>query len=168
LRGTAGLSGLITSRLSVLALIGGAGDFGLGRGASPLGQAEVAYLGSDLTARGGYLLTMNPVPVYGTFSQHRGYAEVRGSFFGRLTARLFGAFDYLDFPVINDAVMGMTRLADRNDFFVTVQAEVGVQIISILAVGVSYYLSWRIPGDGAPVGNQYVRHEPALTVTLSY
>jgi len=165
LRGTAGLSGLITSRLSVLALIGGAGDFGLSRAASPLAQAEVAYLGSELTARGGYLLTMNPVPLYGTFSQHRGYAEFRASFFGRLSTRLFGALDYIDFPVIRDPVAG---LVDRNDFFVTVQAEVGVQIISILGVGVSYNLGWRIPGTGAPTGNQYVRHEPALTVTLSY
>ncbi|MBL8949510.1 MAG: hypothetical protein JNK82_01945 [Myxococcaceae bacterium] len=168
LRGTAGLSGLITSRLSVLALIGGAGDFGLGRGASPLAQAEVAYLGSDLTLRGGYLLAMNPVPVYGTVGQHRGYAEFRATFFGRLTARLFGAFDYIDFPVINDTVMGTTRLVDRNDYFVTVQSEIAVQIISILSVSVSYNLSWRIPGNGAPVGNQYVRHEPALNVMLSY
>ncbi len=168
LRGTAGLSGLITSRLSVLALIGGAGDFGLGRGVSPLAQAEVAYLGSEITVRGGYLLTMNAVPVYGTFGQHRGYADFRATFFGRLTTRLFGAFDYIDFPAINDTVGGTTMLVDRNDFFVTVQAEVTVQIISILSAGVSYNLGWRIPGTGAPVGNQYVRHEPALTVTLSY
>jgi hypothetical protein len=155
LRGTAGLSGLITSRVSTLLLIGGAGDFVTGN-ATVIGQAEVAYLGSFLTARGGFLRTMIPMPVFGVSTDNRVYAELRTTLLGRLTLSGLGGFDYVNYS-----------LATRADIIVSAQVQALVQIVSFFGAGLSYNLSFR-SSNVAFAGINYVRHLPMLTLTLSY
>lgn len=156
LRGTVGLSGLITSRISALALVGGGYDFGGTRNGTFLAQAEVAYLGQDITARGGYLRTLNPVPVFGVFGQDRAYAELRATLFGRLGLRAFGSYDHIQYSQTT-----------RRDHLVTAIAEVGYQFVSIFSASLMYTLSYRTSTiDQSAI--EYIRHEPALVLTLTY
>ncbi|MBK7863186.1 MAG: hypothetical protein IPJ65_32165 [Archangiaceae bacterium] len=157
LRITGGLSGLITSHISTLLVVGGGGDWGGSHAATFIAQAEVAYLGQEITARGGYIRTLNPVPVFGIYGQDRGYAEIKSTLFGRVGLRGFGSFDYLSFY----------NSSARNDYIITAAAEVSVQIISILSVAATYNLSYRETNSGMQ-GAKYIRHEPFLTLTLSY
>jgi hypothetical protein len=157
LRVMGGLSGLITSRISVLLMGGAGGDWGGSNAISPLAQAELAYLGSEFTVRGGYLRTLNPVPVFGTFAQDRGYLEARATLIGRLTLRGFGSFDYLTYYAGSA----------RRDYIVSAIAEITYQIVSFLSASVSYTLSYRGSNDGF-VGINYIRHEPALLLTAQY
>jgi hypothetical protein len=155
LRGTAGLSGLITSRISTLLLIGGGGDFATG-GATVIGQAEVAYLGSFLTARGGFLRTMTPMPIFGVSTDNRVYAELRTTLLGRLTLSAIGGFDYINYAQ-----------ATRADIIVSAQAQAIVQIVSFFSAGLSYNLSFR-SSNVAFAGVNYLRQLPMLNLTLSY
>lgn len=172
LRGSVGMSGLITSRISALATIGGGYDFGnnLRRG-TVIAQAEVAYLGQDFTVRGGYMRTLNPVPLYGLFEQDRGYLEARATFFGRLTLRGFGSYDFIQFPRYRDPVTMMD--VDRRDHLIMAQAEISYQFVSFFSASLTYWLSWRQPSSAvANVSGRsavdYTRHEPALTLNLTY
>ena len=156
LRGTVGASGLITSRISALALVGGGYDFGGSRNGTFLAQAEVAYLGQDVTARLGYLRTLNPVPVFGVFGQDRAYAEVRATLFGRLGLRGFGSYDHIQYSQ-----------SSRRDHIVTAIAEISYQFVSIFSASLMYTLSYRSSSiDQSAI--EYIRHEPALTLTLTY
>jgi hypothetical protein len=155
LRGTAGLSGLITSRISTLLLIGGGGDFVTGD-ATVIGQAEIAYLGSFLTARGGFLRTMSPMPVFGISTDNRVYAELRSTLLGRLTLSGLGGFDYINYAKTS-----------RADVIVSAQIQAIVQIVSFFSAGLSYNLSFRSSTE-AFAGVNYIRHLPMLTLTLSY
>lgn len=157
LKVTGGLTGLITSRISTLLLIGGAGDWGGSNAKTFIAQAEVAYLGSDFTVRGGYLRTLNPVPVFGTYGQDRGYLEGKAVFIGRLSARAFGSFDYLTFY----------DNAQRSDYIIGAAAEIGYQFVSFFSAAISYNLSVRGTSSNF-TGLNYIRHEPALTLTLAY
>jgi hypothetical protein len=157
LKVTGGMSGLITSHISTLLLVGGGGDWGGSNAATFIAQAEVAYLGSQITARGGYIRGLNPVPVYGIFGQDRGYVEVKSTLFGRLGLRGFGSFDYLSYYASSG----------RADYIVSAIAEVSYQFVSFFAAGLSYTLSYRESTSGQQ-GVKYIRHEPYLTLTLSY
>lgn len=157
LRVMGGLSGLITSRISTLLMVGGGGDFGGSNAKTFLAQAEVAYLGQDITARGGYLRMLNPVPVFGTFGQDRGYVDVKATLIGRLTLRGSGSFDYLTYYA------GSTR----RDYIVTAGAEVAFQFVSFFSAALTYTLSYRGSNEGF-AGINYIRHEPALMLTLQY
>ena len=157
LRVMGGLSGLITSRISALLMVGGGGDWGGSNAKTFLAQAEVAYLGTDITARGGYLRNLNPVPVFGTFGQDRGYAEVKATLLGRLTLRAFGSFDYLTYYA------GSTR----TDYIVTAIAEVTYQFVSFFSASLNYTLSYRGSNTNF-AGINYLRHEPALLLTVQY
>jgi hypothetical protein len=157
LKVTGGLSGLITSHISTLLVVGGGGDWGGSHAATFIAQAEVAYLGNDLTARGGYIRTLNPVPIYGVFGQDRGYVEVKSTLFGRLTLRGFGAFDYISFY----------DSAARNDYIISATAEIAYQFVSFFSAALTYNLAYRGSSTGMQ-GVNYIRHEPALLLTLSY
>jgi hypothetical protein len=159
-RGTAGLSGLITSRISALLLVGGAGDFGGTGDHDFIGQAEIAYLGSIITARGGFLRTLNPVPVFGTSTDNRAYLEFRSTFLGRVHLALIGGLDYLNYA-------NVTPPPQRYDIILSGQAQVQVQIVSFFSAGLQYQVSYRY-SNVAFAGINYVRHLPMLILTLSY
>lgn len=155
LRGQVGLAGLISSKISVVALVGWGYDFA-GSGANTLiAQAEVSLLLVDLfNLKFGYARTLNPVPVNGTFQDDRGYAEIRGGvsrFFYSVTA----AFDYLTY-------FGTTP---RNDTLFTVGAGPGVKILPWLSVAASYNLYLRNSSLGFA---DYTRHVAMLTVQAYY
>jgi hypothetical protein len=157
LRGSLGLAGLITSRISTLLTIGGGGDLGGSGAATFIAQAEVAYLGSEVTARAGYLRTLNPVPIFGVYGQDRGYLEAKATLLGRLTLRAFGALDYITYY----------SASGRNDILATAVAEVAFRFVSFFSASASYTLTWRNSVIAAP-GSGYARHEPYLNLILSY
>lgn len=157
LRVQGGLSGLITSRISTLVLVGGAGDFAASSAKTFICQAEVAYLGAEFTVRGGYLRTLNPIPILGAAGDDRGYVELRSLFFGRLGIRVGGAFDYLTYYAG----------PPRGDYVISANAAINYQFVSIFSAGISYTFSMRGSSLTAQ-GLNYQRHEPMLTLTLSY
>jgi hypothetical protein len=123
-----------------------------------LAQAEIAYLSSDFTARAGYVRGLTPVPVYGVFSQDRGYGEVKATFFGRLTTRGFGSFDYIAYQA---------AVPVRFDKIVVGGAEVTYQFVSFFSASAQYNLSWRESNTEA-AGVNFLRQEPSILLTLSY
>jgi hypothetical protein len=157
LKGQLGLAGLISSKVSVLALVGWGYDFA-GSGANTvIGQAEVSLLLAELfNLKFGYVRTLNPVPVNGTFQDDRGYAEIRGGV-SRFYYVVNGAFDYLTY-------FGATA-ARRNDYLVTVGVGPGVKILPWLTVAATYNLYLRNSSLGFA---DYTRHVAMLTVQAYY
>ncbi len=155
LKGQLGLAGLISTKVSVLGLIGWAYDFD-GSGLNTIiGQAEVSVLLSDLfNLKIGYARTPNPAPFSGTFLDDRGYAEIKSTI-SRFFITFTGAFDYLSF-------MGMDG---HHDNIVSVGVNPGVKILPWFIVGASYNLYLRDSGIAA---NTYTRHVAMLSITANY
>ncbi len=156
LRVQGGLTGLITPHISTTLLIGGAGDFGASSAKTVIGQAEVAYLGSSFTIRGGYLRALNPIPIFGTSADNRVYLEGRTLIYGRLSASLLGSFDYVTYS-----------LSQRGDLLFSLQPSLGYQVTSFFSIGASCILSERASNSSFQ-GINYFRYQPMLTLTLSY
>src|SRR5262249_15957383 len=94
----AGLAGLLTTRLSVVAKAGWGKDFGPGDGAACLAHAEGTYfLSETANMRGGYVRTLDPIPLYGSMRNDRVFLEARALFGGIFTLRLYAAYDWLFF-----------------------------------------------------------------------
>ena len=162
LRVQGGLAGLITSHIQVLLLVGGGGDWVTG-GKTVIGQAEVGYLGNPITVRAGYIRTMQPVPVLGVYGDDRGYAEMTAGFLSqRLKLRLFGSVDYLSYYSADN----------RNDLVGSGEASIGYSIFSWWSVALGYTIQGRQTLSSSSttgvITQDYIRHEPRLTLTFSY
>jgi hypothetical protein len=150
-----GLSGLVTSHISTLLLIGGAGDFGGSGLHTVIGQGEVSYLGQIFTIRGGFVRQLLAMPIFGADIDNRAYLE------GRVTANRFsfsvlGGFDYITYA-----------LSTRGDELVSVLANAAYQIASFFSIGISYQL-WVRLSSNTSLGLNYVRNLPTLNLTVSY
>ena len=104
LNATAGLQGLVTSRIAVVLRVGYGYDF-LGTNASTvIGSAEISYLPTDLTTlKAGFTRVYQPVPVFGTYLDDRPYVEARTLLGGRLALHAYVAYDLLDFSNVKGA-----------------------------------------------------------------
>jgi hypothetical protein len=159
----AGLSGLISARVTVTLLAGVAKDFANSALLTPIGQAEVSYIPTDLSSVAvGYSRTANPVPLYGTYVDDRGYLQGHVGFMGgRLSLMAQVALDAYTFSKTS-----ATSTA-RSDLSVTGTLGPQFDILSWLQVGASYALGYRTSSDSVSTVN-FVRHEVSARLTFHY
>jgi hypothetical protein len=155
LRGLAGVAGQIVPHLVMRALLGGGGDFGGSGAYTVTGQAELAWVSDVFTTRGGYFRTLNPVPIYGVTAQDRGYLFAKAIIAGQLM---------LDAGATLDALTWLN--VPRHDLIVGAQAAATWQVTNWFAAGLGYRFSFRSSSSVAVLN--FVRHEIALTLTVSY
>ncbi len=162
LRVQAGLLGLISTRVWATLLAGYGGDFGGSNLNTVIGQAEIGYRVADTASiSAGYLRTVQPVPVYGVFSDDRGYVQGRlGLINQRLVFTAQGALDYFTY----------FRNANRNDLVVSLTVGPSFDITSWFNIHAGYSLSLRnSTGAGSNlVSVNFVRHEALLGLTFHY
>lgn len=156
-RAQAGLAGLITSKISVLATAGYGGEF-LGTNAhTVIVQTEVGFLPSEGTSiRLGYTRNLAPVPIFGTYSDDRGYLDARALLFQRLSLGANLAFDYISFYTGN-----------RADTILSTGANVGFAFTSWLSAALAYNLQLRA-SNSTTAGTSFTRHEVIARITLQY
>jgi hypothetical protein len=164
LRTQLGVSGLITSKVSLLLMAGYSGSYLTSTVHTFSGQAEVALLLSqNFNARIGYLRALTPVPVYGVMGDDRGYISARYGV-GRFSVTGDFAIDYLSFYAGSN----------RNDLAIYFALLPQISIFSWWTVAAGYTLTSRttnnplnpgLPGSPNP---QFVRHEVLLRLTFIY
>lgn len=165
LRVQAGLVGLVSPRIAVTLLAGYGGNLAQSpltseRGPhTPIGQAEVAFIPSDKSRLAvGYLRTIQPVSMMGTFIDDRGYLEGKlGLWGGRLVLSANVAADFF----------GYRQPVARDDTFLSATAGPRVIVTSWLDVAASYRLSLRDSSATAQSLN-YLRHEALLSLDVHY
>src|SRR5262249_34381191 len=94
----AGLAGLLTSRINVVAKVGWAADLGQSTANTFIGIGEVTYLVSAIsTLKAGVARMLLPVSTYGTYADLRAYVEARMLIGGRMQLHGLVAYDLLDY-----------------------------------------------------------------------
>lgn len=166
LKGLAGLTGLITSKLALVLMAGGGGDFRSGI-ATFIATGEVAWTPFDqVRLRAGYVRTLQPVASTGLYGDDRPYIAANMTFFRRLGIAVTGSFDWLTFY---GPVAGGALVIAREDYLISADVSPSVIITSWFNVGASYILSVRGNARGAPAGFvPYTRHEGILRLTFQY
>ncbi len=160
-----GLAGLISSKISLLILAGYGRDFARAQAASTfIGQAEIGVLLSDLiTFKGGYVRTIQPVPVYGTYGDDRGYLEAKVTV-SRFSLLGTAAVDYLTFsPILAGA--------PRADIAFSLGIAPAFRIFSWWSISAAYNLTLRTSNATVAVGTtppSFTRHEAILQLHFSY
>lgn len=158
---TAGLAGLVSNKLAVVAKAGYGHDFS-GTGArSFLTQLELSYLLTDIsTIKVGYLRNVAPVSYYGAYGDDRGYFDARIFMNGHLTLHGYAAFDYFRY---------YTRLVggSRNDRVGTVDVGPEYEIAKWFVIGAGYMLQTRATQVASPTAN-FTRHEGYLRLSFTY
>lgn len=156
LSGNVGMVGLISSHFSVTAKLGWGHDFSTSGASTLLGQAELAYLHSMFSVRGGYVRMLQPVPVYGANGDDRGYLEGQVEN-GRFKLMGNVTFDYLTFY----------STSGRNDMVLSANVSPQFAVTSFFTVGLGYSFQWR-NSTSAALASQYTRHEAFLRLTVAY
>ena len=173
LRGLAGLSGLITSKISLVLMAGGGGDF-RSTVATFIITGEFGWNPvENLRLRLGYIRTLQPVASTGIYGDDRPYLGANLTFFRRLSINVGGSFDWLTFY---GAPVAGALVVNRSDYVVSLDVSPSVIITSWFNIGASYLLSVRgnayvNTGAGAslPAGyTPYTRHEGVLRLTFQY
>ncbi len=161
LRVQAGLMGLISPRIAVTLLAGYGGDFA-GNYHAPIGQAEFAYIPSEISKLAvGYVRTVQPVPLHGTYSDDRPYLTGKlGLLGGRLSLTAQAQYDYLGF-LPNGAA------AARFDSLITGNAGVSFDVTSWFVVAGGYQFSFR-DSNATSLALNNVRHVANLNLTFRY
>jgi hypothetical protein len=164
LRGRAGIAGLLTPRFSLTVLAGAAYDFAATLRAAPTGQVELMYLvGESTSVAIGYVRDLMPVPVFGTFTDDRGYFNARLGFLGdRLTLNGTASIDYFTFF----APMGM--VSGRSDLLMSLNVGPSFVVTSWFVIGANYGLGYRSSTQSTQTGINFVRHEANLRLTFRY
>ncbi len=158
LHGSAGVSGLVTPKISVLAKLGYANDFGAEAVRSVIATAEAAWLASETAnVRVGYLRRLEPVALFGSYVDDRAYAEARALIGGRLSLHAYGSFDWLTFTD-----------APRRDSLVRLDVGPDYAVTRWLVVGAGYLLTTRASSASAAQTFNFARHEGYLRATFSY
>ncbi len=154
-----GMSGLITTKVSVVAQAGYGGEY-LGSGAQTfIAQAEVGFLPNSVSAINiGYLRTLQPVPIYGTFGDDRGYLTARTELFDRLTLAANASIDFLTFYTA----------ASRQDLVIGVGGGPTYRFTSWLSAALAYNLGLRTTSERTTPGIAFARHEVIARITVAY
>lgn len=155
----AGLSGLISTKVAVVAKVGWGYNFltSTAQASTVIGHLEVAYLPSETASvRVGYLRNLQPVAIYSIYGDDRGYVEARALFGGKLTLRGYAAFDLLSF-------YGTGGGADSN---VTVDVGPEYQFKPWLIGGAGYVLTVRTSARANQLN--FARNEGYARLTLTY
>lgn len=168
----AGLSGLLSPKISVTLLGGYGGDFTNGSIHTFIGNAEFAYTFSP-TARVavGYARNASPVPVVGALIDDRGYLRGGVGFLSnRLTINGQFSVDYLTF-LGAPATGTTTPNPTRHDVLLSFNLTPTFTVVSWFDVSLSYTLSYRASQNTAgtaTVGLNYLRHEAMLRLDFHY
>jgi hypothetical protein len=107
------------------------------------------------------------VPVFGVYSDDRGYLEGRALLGGKLTLRATAAFDYLGYYV-TPLSAGATGRSDSN---FAVDAGPEYQFTRWLIGGLGYTASYRassLAAGGPPSTLNFLRHEVYGRITFTY
>lgn len=173
LKAQAGLQGLVTTKIATVAKLGWSYDFapttpGRNAGANTfIAHAEITYLMNEASnIKGGYLRTVEPVPLLRGYQDDRAYAEARFLFQGRLLLRAYGAFDLLSFAGVAQTPPA-PPLPGRTDTGITIDASAEYQIFPWLYATAGYVLTNRASQVPSRTLN-VTRHEPYLRVTGAY
>lgn len=155
---SAGLSGLVTSKISVLATLGYAGEY-QGTGLNTLiAQADLGFLPTEGTSiHLGYMRSVSPAPVFGAYGDDRGYLDAKALVFQRLTLGANVAFDYLTYY----------GTSGRKDTLLTGGVSTAFAFTSWLSAGAGYNLQLR-GTNSASAGAAFTRHEVIVRLTLQY
>ena len=159
LHASAGLSGLISQKIAVVAKLGWGHSFVTPSARTLIAQAELSYLASQTASvKLGYLRTLQPVANFNVFRDDRGYLEARALMGGRLTLRGYGAFDLITYEGGASAGTSDTNL----------RIDLGpeYQFTPWFIGGAGYVLSVR--GTGRTNAIPYTRHEGYVRLTLTY
>lgn len=152
-----GVAGLISARVAVVAKAGWGQDLTGSRGKTVLGQAELTYLVSDTNKlKIGYLHTIEPVSVFGSYADHRAYGETRLLLSGRLQLHASTGVDFISFTN-----------SPRNDTDFSVVVEPEYQVTKWLIITLGYRLDLR-SSNQPTVSLNFARHEPYLRVLFIY
>lgn len=159
LRLMAGLSGLLTPKLAVVARAGWGRDFGVSGGATFLAQAEVAYhLSETARIKAGYARTLEPAALFGSVRDDRVYVDASALLGGAFTLRLYGAYDWIWFY----------NNSNRLDRVATVDVGPQYQVTPWFLVGAGYVLGIRTSNGTTAASFNFTRHEGYVRLTLSY
>jgi hypothetical protein len=158
-RSMAGMAGLVTSKLSVVAKAGWGQDFGLSQGRSFISHLEAAYRINEASSlRAGYLRSLELVPTFGAYTDNRWYADARWMVNGNLTLHGMFALDDISFH------SGSGRSDRQLTFDVGPEYRFNRWIYGAL----SYFISSRFSNDSTALGTNYVRHEGLFRLTVTY
>ncbi len=159
MKATGGLAGLISPKVSTVLKAGWSQDFGATAAtAAPartvIGQAEIGYLMSETAnVRLGYARTLQPIAVYGAYSDDRGYLEANLLFGGRLKLHAGFGVDYLSY---------LGTGAGQSALLVTGDVGPEYQLTAWLFGALGYNVQHR-SGD-----SPYTRHEGIVRLTFTY
>lgn len=159
LNATAGLAGLVSPKVAVVAKAGWAHDFGENGARTVVGHLELNYLASETAnIKVGYVRTLQPVAVLGFFGDDRGYVEGRALFGGRLTLRGYAGVDFLTFYTPNN----------RNDLAVNVNVGPEYQFTPWFSGAAGYALTVRSSNQTTVETLNYARNEGYVRLSLIY
>ncbi len=159
LRASAGLAGLISTKVAAVVRLGWGQDFNTSGARTLIAQLEINYLISDVSnVKVGYLRNLEPVPTFGTFGDDRGYLEARFWFNGKLTFHGYAAFDHLTF----DSNSG------RHDTNLTLDLGPEYQFTKWLIGAVGYVLGVRGSDLSSAASVNFTRHEAYVRATFTY
>lgn len=163
LSATAGISGLVSPKIAVVAKAGWAQDFAGVFAKTVVGHLELGYAASETANfKVGYVRTLQPVAALVSFNDDRGYLEGRGLLGGKLTLRGYAAVDYLTF--YGSPAAG----GSRNDLVVSLDVGPQYQVTPWFQTAAGYLLTVRsVPGQANNPSN-YTRNEGYLRLSVSY
>lgn len=162
LKAQTGLAGLISPKIALLLKAGWAQDF-VGAARTVVGHAELSYLINDRSnVKFGYLRSIEPVPVFGSFGDDRGYVETNLVFAEKLRIHGYAAFDYLSYYGTATAGSG------RNDTIVTFTLSPEYSFTRWFKGAVAYTLSVRGSDRATSATLNFTRHEGLIRATFQY
>lgn len=162
LKAQTGLAGLISPKIALLLKAGWAQDF-IGAARTVIGHAELSYLINDRSnVKFGYLRSIEPVPVFGSFGDDRGYVETNLIFGEKLRIQGYAAFDYLSYYGAATAGSG------RHDTNVTFTLSPEYSFTRWFKGAVAYTLSVRSSDQATSATLNFTRHEGLIRATFQY
>ncbi|MGQ0507467.1 MAG: hypothetical protein ACT4TC_19345 [Myxococcaceae bacterium] len=171
LRLQAGLAGLLTSKIAIIAKAGWGQELagavtGRSTPKTVIAQAEVSYLASETSIfKIGYVRSLEPVPTFGEFSDDRGYMDGQVLLGGRLTLHGYVAYDSLRFFPPRTGTGAATTRVD-NTLLVDVRTD--YQFTGWLIGTLGYDYSLRTSSNNTVASLNFQRHEAYLRATLTY
>lgn len=157
LKAQAGLAGLVSPKIALLLKLGWAQDF-LGAAKTLVGHGELSYLLNERSnVKFGYLRSIDPVPIYGSFGDDRGYVEANLLFGEKLRMQGYAAFDFLTYYA-----------QTRHDTAVTFTLSPEYTVTRWFKFGAAYTLSVRTSDELSLKTVNFTRHEGLVRATFQY
>lgn len=161
LKASAGLAGLVTTKVALVAKLGWGYDFAGSGANTPVAHVELNYALNETTRlKAGYLRNLEPVPAFGVHGDDRGFVDARALLGGRLTLHGSAAFDYLTF-------YAAPPRTGRTDMMFSMDLGPEYQFAPWLIGALDYVLAVR--GSSQPAAStNFTRHEVYARITLTY